>query len=47
VLIPARDAVFDIIPALSMIEKMAKMPKAAAAIDLGQTESLIEQEREY
>jgi len=45
VLIPARDAVFDIIPALRMIERMAKMPKPAAAIDLGKAEGVIELER--
>lgn len=41
VLVPARDAVWDIIPALRKIEQMAKIPERVAALDLGKTESAI------
>ena len=45
VLIPARDAVFGITPALRAIERMANMPKPETAIDLGRAEGVIELER--
>jgi hypothetical protein len=46
VLVPARDAVFDIVPAMRMIEQMAKMPKRETEVDLGYTEAMIAQEGE-
>jgi hypothetical protein len=46
VLVPARDAAFDIVPTLRMIEQMANIPKRATPIDLGQAEGIIEMERE-
>jgi hypothetical protein len=46
VLVPARDAAFDIIPAVRVIERMASIPKPATAIDLGRAEGVIELDRE-
>jgi len=46
VLIPARDAVFDVIPALRKIEQMAEIPNPAAALDLGGTEGLIAMDKD-
>jgi hypothetical protein len=44
VLVPARDAVFDIIPTLKQIERMAGIPKAAEVLDLGKAEGVIAME---
>jgi hypothetical protein len=46
VLVPARDAVCDIIPSLRKIERIAGIPKPAAALDLGQAEGVIAMEEE-
>jgi hypothetical protein len=46
VLVPARDAVLDIVPAMRIIEQMAKMPERETAIDLGHTEGIIAQDQE-
>lgn len=45
-LVPARDAVFDIVPAMRIIEQMAKMPEREMIIDLGHAEGIIAQEQE-
>jgi hypothetical protein len=44
VLIPARDAVRDIIPTLREIELMANISKPAVDLDLGNTDDIIEME---
>lgn len=41
VLVPARDAVCDIIPTLKQIERMASIAKSAEPLDLGKTEGII------
>jgi hypothetical protein len=46
VLVPARDAVFDIIPTLRQIERMACIPTAAEVLDLGKAEGVIAMEDE-
>jgi hypothetical protein len=46
VLIPARDAVLDIIPAMRTIEEMATIPAQTRELDLGQTEGIIAMEDE-
>jgi hypothetical protein len=47
VLIPARDAVFDIIPAMRTIERMAKIPAQKVELDLGQAEEAIAMEEGF
>ena len=47
VLVPARDAVFDIIPVLNQIELMANIRKSAEALDLGRAEVVIVMEEEW
>ena len=46
VLVPARDAVKEIIPTLRQIEAMLSIPQAAGIPDLGQTDFAIEMEEE-
>jgi hypothetical protein len=45
-LIPARDAVFDIIPTLRHIERIAGISKAAGPLNLGEAEGIIAMEEE-
>ena len=47
VLVPARDAVKNIQPALKKIERMASVSRPADDVDLGQTEDVIEMEEEF
>jgi hypothetical protein len=44
VLVPARDAVYDIIPTLRRIEQLAAIVQPANALDLGQAEGIIAME---
>jgi hypothetical protein len=47
VLMPARDAVFDIVPALKQIERMANIQTSAEPLDLGHANSVIADEEEF
>ena len=47
VLVPARDAVKNIQPALKKIERMASISRSSDDMDLGQTEDVIEMEEEF
>jgi hypothetical protein len=47
VLIPARDAIQNVVPALRTIECMVSIPKPTETVDLGTAEELIAQEEYF